>query len=949
MTVTVRDQIELNGYKYKIKGAITGGWIDPFPEQFTLGDPDYSNRRDLSSWIINDLRGGIGVEEMDEKVDWNKCWWTDCIIKYRNHILPPRLATKISTFTDATDQNISPTGGSGTGWTNPANSYDGDTTSAADVDHLALNTYSNYLTLTIPATYCSAIRIWVTSDGTPTVDLDAYYDSTWNSVYEGTVAEGAWVSKSLSSAHTVTSVRIRMKQDDSGDGDVDVFEIELTMPQMTKSLNLMENFNGEKYLANANQLMQLDSDRAGYTGIQTFPATITAIISSLNSRLYIYLGDDNNYWYMDVGSTSSATLAEDLDDSETGVDVSDGTQFARGNVFTIDSERMYVVSIATNTLTVTRGLATTAATHTSGAAITTQTFTESITGEAYWAFQFDAKLFKCNTDGTVEYSTDPDDATPTWTSGGAITDIADQIEGFVVGRDASGAYVPYAATNSIIKAYDSATPQWIDTEAVLPNHPIGGKGHAYWNGKLYFTYGLPVKEYYPEAGAYIDIGLTERDGLPLEYNGEIVKLLGDTGVKGMFAAIDSSVTSGNSKSGLYLYDGLGWQCWWADTSDNGTMHDIVVSSVASEYAVYWDCGGGVFYIDIPRGIENPDKISQSYGAAGILLTPWFDAGNPTAAKLAKLLSDYAKGVTPTETVALKYRIDHISTDLDSGWTTMDTLNTLAESGYNEELFASGAGTSFKAIQFRLDFVVGSGTTDVGSAATARAEAIAADVTAIDLDNPASADGTITSIDIWAATSMTVVRVGSFYLVSGNVYKCRASQYIGSVTAGSKQTFAVSIPITTGDYIGCYFATGTIEHGTGGTGVKYISGEYIDPDDSTTYSTVGSKQLSLYGTVGGVNAKADVQSLVLYLKKRTGSAKFRTWNVTIICDNLYQTSAKEKTANLKSAIESATDVVFSYHPDDASTESYYVTVDCPEFNEQTGREYEANYALRLTES
>ena len=53
MTVTVRDQIELNGYKYKIKGAITGGWIDPFPEQFTLGDPDYSNRRDLSSWIIN--------------------------------------------------------------------------------------------------------------------------------------------------------------------------------------------------------------------------------------------------------------------------------------------------------------------------------------------------------------------------------------------------------------------------------------------------------------------------------------------------------------------------------------------------------------------------------------------------------------------------------------------------------------------------------------------------------------------------------------------------------------------------------------------------------------------------------------------------------------------------------------------------------------------------------
>ena len=236
------------------------------------------------------------------------------------------------------------------------------------------------------------------------------------------------------------------------------------------------------------------------------------------------------------------------------------------------------------------------------------------------------------------------------------------------------------------------------------------------------------------------------------------------------------------------------------------MHDIIVSSASSGYAVYWDCGGVIYYIDIPRGIENPDKITQSYKTVGYLLTPWFDAGNPVASKLAKVLTTFAKGITPTETVTLRYRIDHVDTDFMTGWTTMENLNTTAESGYNEELFGSGAGISFKAIQFRLGF--------------------------------------------------------------------------------------------------------------------YQS--------------------------GAATAKPDIQSMVLYYKKRTGAEKLRQWNVTVICDDYGTTSAKQKVANLKSAIESATDVLFSHRPNDASNESFYVSVDCPGFSEQTGRDYESNYILQLTE-
>lgn len=63
-------------------------------------------------------------------------------------------------------------------------------------------------------------------------------------------------------------------------------------------------------------------------------------------------------------------LNEALDNSETGVDVDNGTVFQVGNVIKVDDELMLVTSISTNTLTVVRGFAgTTAATHDDNATV----------------------------------------------------------------------------------------------------------------------------------------------------------------------------------------------------------------------------------------------------------------------------------------------------------------------------------------------------------------------------------------------------------------------------------------------------------------------------------------------------------------------------------------------------------------------------------------------------
>lgn len=72
-----------------------------------------------------------------------------------------------------------------------------------------------------------------------------------------------------------------------------------------------------------------------------------------------------------ITSASGATITEDLDNSETGIDVSDGSLFTAGQTIKIDTEDFFIISIAGNTLTVnTRPHnGTTAAAHSSGAAV----------------------------------------------------------------------------------------------------------------------------------------------------------------------------------------------------------------------------------------------------------------------------------------------------------------------------------------------------------------------------------------------------------------------------------------------------------------------------------------------------------------------------------------------------------------------------------------------------
>jgi hypothetical protein len=141
--------------------------------------------------------------------------------------------------------------------------------------------------------------------------------------------------------------------------------------------------------------------------------------------------------------------------------------------------------------------------------------------------------------------------------------------------------------------------------------------------------------------------------------------------------------------------------------------------------------------------------------------------------------------------------------------------------------------------------------DIGSDAINRATYTGGGGTFIELDNPANLSSIIDSIQIWAYSNITGLKVGTFYFVSGTTYKCRDSATLGSVTAGSKQTFSgLAINVIAGDLLGFYWPAGqgNLELSTsGGAGLLQATGDILTPGASASCTTNANWNVSIYGT------------------------------------------------------------------------------------------------------
>lgn len=150
--------------------------------------------------------------------------------------------------------------------------------------------------------------------------------------------------------------------------------------------------------------------------------------------------------------------------------------------------------------------------------------------------------------------------------------------------------------------------------------------------------------------------------------------------------------------------------------------------------------------------------------------------------------------------------------------------------------------------FIFQMVVLATDIDIGPGAVYRASDLGV-WTAIDRNNPANESGKITSVEIWANVELINCEVAIFYDTGSGYYTTRSDVAIGTVTAGSKQTFPVDLTVEAGDVIGIYYTGGKIGYnnvGYGG-GFTYKSGDHIPCNNEQFVNILSTHMLALYGT------------------------------------------------------------------------------------------------------
>lgn len=135
------------------------------------------------------------------------------------------------------------------------------------------------------------------------------------------------------------------------------------------------------------------------------------------------------------------------------------------------------------------------------------------------------------------------------------------------------------------------------------------------------------------------------------------------------------------------------------------------------------------------------------------------------------------------------------------------------------------------------------------------------LTLIVKENPANEGGIITSIEIYVTVDSLDVVAATFTKVGTNSFTARDSYPVGTVLAGAKRTFSVSLNVQAGDYLGIYASYHNIYATASGEGF------WIKGGDQTTcinkgFNPISGWTLSIYGS-GSTGAVTSVGTLDAY--------------------------------------------------------------------------------------
>ncbi len=473
-------------------------------------------------------------------------------------------------------------------------------------------------------------------------------------------------------------------------GDEWDLEAQDATDQVTDSV-VFTNATGITYLVFAHY----DTNDSGYTHKSDYTTTLDGAISS-------------------TGATS--------------VPVDDASGLVVGEIIIVGSEHMTITAISSNTLTVTRAShSTTAATHDDGAAVsvgwttrTTDTKFLTVWDERLWGISHVGQLWYATVVGTEVND--------------AVLPLPDgSITKLFVARNAMGIPIIYASTTHGLFAHNSDNAMWEATQMDFPVHPDNGKGTVRWRDSVYIPSGNGIYKYINgnNAAVITVVGPDRDDGLPSDRRGAIRYMAGSHNE--LLVGIDASAAPGTISStsipyqwvghqgstviapdtgysSILGYNDMGWEVKWQSATSGKGFDSIHVSDAYSKYRVWWGHNNIVHFMDLPKDIINPSEVSEfAYAKSGIHETPWFNAGQSEVDKLALNLRIEAQDLTAAdkEIVKIEYATDYA----ESYTTAVSTLNSTTmyaqtgegngSSGTYTYTFASGVGTKFRAIKFKL--------------------------------------------------------------------------------------------------------------------------------------------------------------------------------------------------------------------------------------------------------
>jgi hypothetical protein len=300
--------------------------------------------------------------------------------------------------------------------------------------------------------------------------------------------------------------------------------------------------------------------------------------------------------------------------------------------------------------------------------------------------------------------------------------------GMFVARDAGGEPIIYVSTKEGLWAHDASNARFVKTEVEFPFHPHAGKGADRWRDSIYFPSGLGLYRYVNGTNAPVltVTGPDRDDGLPEDNRGTIMLTAGTHNefLVGVDATTAPSITSsdsvpyqwkggsgisghgsmviddGTGYSSILGYNELGWEAKWvADTAGRkiDAMHvSNAYSDVNENYRLWFGFNDYVYYMKLPVDIINPSRVTEfEYAESGTHETPWFNGGQSEVDKLALKLKTEVQDASSTETVTVSYATDYSESYTQAG-------SAITSDGITTYTFGSSAGTTFRAIKFKIE-------------------------------------------------------------------------------------------------------------------------------------------------------------------------------------------------------------------------------------------------------